>query len=179
VGPVTADTANQSDTAGVAAFASVAVADWTRFDDPARMWGRDGSAFPAEDNWGMCRSPGNCRINDWSLESSDVDVRAVLPLPTGNDVLVHTFYANDETKCAAVPATWTGSACRSTFLVNAVEVMDDALGNENLLCESNETCLYTPNIGAYQGHGPLVSAGTFTAGTVTGVTLLRHQTNGR
>ena len=29
-----------------------------------------------------------------------------------------------------------------------LEKMDDGIGNENALCESNETCLYSPNIGA-------------------------------
>ena len=67
---------------------------------------------------------------------------------------------------------------RISLLRNASEVMGDDLGNENGLCESSETCLYTPNIGAYQGHGDLVSAGSFTDGTLTGITLLKYETNG-
>ena len=35
------------------------------------------------------------------------------------------------------------------------------------------------NIGSYQGHGTLISAGTFTNGTLTGITLMRYATNGR
>jgi hypothetical protein len=182
VGAVTGDdTANQSDTNGLAAVGSVAADDWTRFAGIERMWGRAGSAFPNPDNWGMCRSPGTCQIYDWSLSASDNNFRGILPVPTGGDYLVHTFFAADATKCAAVPAFWTGSLCQSTYLVNAVEVMDDTIlaNNGNLLCESGETCIYMPNIGAYQGHGPLISAGAFTDGVVTGVTLLKYTTNGR
>ncbi len=57
--------------------------------------------------------------------------------------------------------------------------MGDDSGSDNGLCETDETCLYTPNIGSYQGHGDLQSAGTFTDGDrVTGVTLMEYGTNG-
>lgn len=39
-----------------------------------------------------------------------------------------------------------------TYLRVAVELIGTG-GNNNGLCESNETCLYTPNFGAYQGEG--------------------------
>ena len=57
--------------------------------------------------------------------------------------------------------------------------MDDGIGNENILCESGETCLFAPNLGSYQGHGNLLSAGAFTDGALTGITLLRYENNGR
>jgi hypothetical protein len=58
-------------------------------------------------------------------------------------------------------------------------VLDDGIGNDNLLCESGEQCLYTPNIGAYQGHGSFTSAGSFSNGdTLTGISLLKYSTNG-
>ncbi|MDT8447815.1 MAG: Ig-like domain-containing protein [bacterium] len=105
----------------------------------------------------------------------------------------------DSTACGTAAATWTAQTwaartwsartwhagdwnstekCVSTFLNHAVEILDDSIGNENGLCESNEACLLTPNIGAYQGHGALVSAGTFTNGTLTGISLYRYSTNG-
>jgi hypothetical protein len=67
----------------------------------------------------------------------------------------------------------------TAFLRHAIEIAADGIGNDNLLCESNETCLYTPNIGSYQGHGTLISAGAFTNGTLTGITLMRYGSNGR
>ena len=59
-----------------------------------------------------------------------------------------------------------------------MELVGDGVGNENTLCESSEVCLFTPNIGSYQGHGSLVSAGAFSDGALTGITLLKFQTNG-
>jgi len=74
----------------------------------------------------------------------------------------------------------TTTGCQSIFLRNAVEIIGDKFGNENGLCESNETCLYTPNIGSYQGHGNLISAGDFTNGdTLIGITLKKFSENGR
>lgn len=55
----------------------------------------------------------------------------------------------------------------------------DHLDNDNGLCESGETCLFLPNIGTYQGHGDLESAGSFVGDALTGITLLRYSTNGR
>ena len=72
-----------------------------------------------------------------------------------------------------------GNHCENTYLRNASEIMGDGIGNDNGLCETDETCLFTPNIGSYQGHGSLVSAGTFTDGdTITGVTLKEYPTKG-
>ena len=84
----------------------------------------------------------------------------------------------DATRCVA-GSTLNGSNCETTFLRNAVEIPGDGVGNDNALCESGETCLYTPNIGSYQGHGNVVSAGNFTSGTLTGITLMKYATNGR
>ncbi len=99
----------------------------------------------------------------WELLSTDTEIRNVLSLPSGNDTVTHT---------------WSGAGT-STLLRNAVEIRDDGIGNDNLLCESGETCLYTPNIGRYQGHGNLINAGTIgTGGTLENIILLQYETNG-
>jgi len=42
------------------------------------------------------------------------------------------------------------------------------------------SCLYTPNIGSYQGHGNLTYYGFIdNSGTVKNVTLFEYDTNGR
>ena len=182
VGKVTTDdSANGSDTSGTASYpASLITFDWTNFETPYRAWGIDGSAFPNADHQGLfgcsdkqydnqtdCEANGNTwngtgRIWDWSLQGTDNVARGVLSLPTGNDTVTHT---------------WSDSST-TTFLRNAIEIAGDGIGNDNYLCESGETCLYTPNIGSYQGHGNLIDAGTFTDGTITGVTLKKYDTNG-
>jgi len=65
------------------------------------------------------------------------------------------------------------------FMRNASELMFDGEGNDNGLCESYEDCLYTPNIGAYQGHGTLEYRETIPAGTtVHHVDVYTYDTNG-
>ncbi len=186
VGKVTTDdTVNASDTNGAATYDRNSL-DWLFFDDPYRGWGMDRGAFPDVTNYDRCSSitPGTtdtCRIWDWSLLSSDTVLRGVLSTPTGSDTLTHVWSAATQSECSAIAgAAWIGasSTCSSTFLRNAVEIIGDGIGNENGLCESGETCLVTPNIGSYQGHGALVSAGPFTDGTLTGITLLKYSTNG-
>lgn len=151
------DTANASNTNGMELYESID--DWTSFSNVYRTWGMDGSAFPNYDNAGRCTTGSTCRIWDWSLVSGDTVIKNVLSLPTGTSTLTHTWF----------------DASTTTFLRNAVELA----GNGNGLCESGETCLYTPNIGAYQGHGDLISAGAFTDGTITGVMLMKYVHNGR
>jgi hypothetical protein len=62
------------------------------------------------------------------------------------------------------------------YMKNAIEIDGD--GDGDGLCESNETCLYTPNFGAYQGHGTFGQC-TFTDGIISGVKMFGYETNGR
>jgi len=161
VGKASSDTVNADGASGTFPYNSIT--DWTDFENVFRGWGTDGSAFPNINNIGPCAGGDTCRIWDWSLASADAVVRNVVTLPTGNDTITHTW----------------SDASTTTFLRNAVEIMGDGIGDENGLCGSNETCLFTPNIGSYQGHGNLVSAGAFTDGAIAGVTLMQYETNGR
>ncbi len=175
------DAVNANDTNGSASFSSIT--DWTGFENRYRGWGNDGSAFPNADNRGPCET-GTCRIWDWSLTSSDTVIQDVLSFPTGSAYLTHVWYVSpapsQQSDCDnAVPGSaFVTDHCESAFLRRAVEIEGDGIGNDNTLCESNETCLSTLNIGAYQGHGNLVDAGAITDGAITGVTLKRYQTNG-
>ncbi|MEK6742021.1 MAG: right-handed parallel beta-helix repeat-containing protein [Nitrospirota bacterium] len=157
---VTDDIVNTSDTNGASATypADPAAFDWSGFQNTYRAWGKDGTLGNL-DSRGRWITGGAGRIWDWSLSSSDTIVNSVLAVPTGNDTLTHTW----------------SDASTTTVLRHAIELV----GNGNGLCESGETCLYTPNIGAYQGHGNLISAGAFSDGTITGVTLMKFETNGR
>jgi hypothetical protein len=175
---ITDDPQNSSDTSGTAAFDTLT--DWTHFAAPLRGWGVDGNAFPDAGNRGRCVSGATCRIWDWNLAGGDSVLRTALSHPTGNDILKHRWTPSSQSACQTViGAAWDSAAgrCTSTFLRHAREIFG-IRGNDNALCESGETCLYAPNIGAYQGHGSLVSAGTFTAGTLSGIELLRYDRNG-
>jgi hypothetical protein len=121
-------------------------------------------------------------LDDGNTENSAL--LGVLDLPTGNDTLTHTWSGTpvtlDDAGCNALVdgSVYNGLSCETTFLRHAVEVQNDGLGNNNILCESGETCTYMPNIGSYQGHGNLESAGAFINGTLSGITLMQFDTNG-
>jgi parallel beta-helix repeat protein len=188
VGKVTIDdTTNASDTDGAADYpADPASFDWVSFDNPFRGWGKDVSAFPHLDQRGQWTT-GAGRIWDWSVLSTDTWLWDRLTLPTGNHTHTHAWggapLTNDNAGCNAMIAnsTWnaTNNVCETTFLRSVAEILLDGIGNDNGLCESGETCLFTPNLASYQGHGALISAGTFTDGALTGITLMQYETNGR
>ncbi len=158
VGTVTTDdTANPNDVSGVGPTTS-----WA-FQNPYRTWGNyaAGAMFPDAAVRGVC-STASCQIYDWSLYAIDPVMRAMNTEATAGVALTHTWL----------------DATTTTFLSGAIEVMGDGIGNDNGLCESNETCVFAPNIGAYQGHGALVHVGNVTAGSVANVDLWKYPTNG-
>ncbi|MEK7705431.1 MAG: right-handed parallel beta-helix repeat-containing protein [Myxococcota bacterium] len=190
VGKVSADTQNGSHVNGVATYNTIV--DWWRFDNDFRAWGVDGSAFASADNRGAC-SAASCRIWDWRLAAADpillfksgtqdgvaendpFNFSTVAPCPSqvGGNVVVSDNYDSG-----------SGPSPR-TYLVNAFELPRDAMSgapdsnNGNGLCETNERCLYAPNVGVYQGE---VDAGlstcVFSGGIVSNVTMAGARANG-
>ncbi len=190
VGKAASDSVNGEDSNGGASFPSTVVAanafDWTSFERPLRTWGAEVYATDEYNNTALidvgkmgCSSNNfvltnaycaywheywhdNGHIWDWNIKVGDTLIKNSLSLPANGDA------------ADTVTHTWSNNST-ATFLRNAVEKE----GNGNGLCESGETCLYTPNIGSYQGHGGIQSAGAFTDGdTLTGVTLDEYSTNG-
>lgn len=166
VGMTGADSANQSDTDGhFSGFPSDRAAfDWLAFENPCRLWGRhSANAFPHADQrgrWGYGDSGADGHIWDWSLGFGRTLAWARHDPPLhGNDTRT------------------------SSTLNHAWELVGDGVGDDDGLCEGEEVCLYTPNIGAYQGHldmiePELISAGSFTNGALTDIVVLRYGTNG-
>jgi hypothetical protein len=169
------DPANASDQLGLAAFSSIA--DWFAFLSPFRAWGVDGGAFPSAGNIGRCVS-GSCRIWDLRLAASD----AVVLNRNGDGANPNSAWVTGGPCPSAVHgarAVTDQQASPRTFLLGATELFDDGSGNDNGLCESGETCLYSPNYGAYQGEGdPAGRSCVFTDGAVTGVRMLSYPVNG-
>lgn len=179
VAKVDSDSANPDDVNGTAPYDSIT--DWVSLENGLRTWGLDDGTFPSDMHDTDCRAGNTCRIWDWSLSSADSVLRAVNPLPTGDDTYVHTWVAAAQEDCDAIDgASWSDSTCTSNILLNATERMGDAIGNDNGLCESDEDCVYSPNIGRYQGHGALVDTGTIVSGGgIENVRLYEYETNGR
>lgn len=144
---------------------------------PGAVWGPNFCSHPAYSSELAC---GSC------ADGTSVDYGTCL---TNNQVdqwtgpkwctVISSSIANCGTAGGTIKShNWKSNKCHITFLKHAEEIWGDGIGNDNALCESNEACLFTPNLGAYQGHGSLVSAGSFTDGTITGVTLYKYSTNG-
>lgn len=140
------------------------ITDWVNFASPFRGW---------QDNTGQsCDTGESCEIFDFSLAPGDLELR--------NTTLDGVNQNGAFTPGSPCPAAVDGgeaitnvAASTSTFLLNAVEVVSDGVGNDDALCESNEICIYAPNSGSFQGTGDWFERGTcqFQNGTVSGVTM--------
>lgn len=167
------DTANSSDASGLQAYASISFLGWMKFDNAFRQWGRDdGLGFPTSVT-GVCES-GNCRIFDWRIKNTDTAIYN----RSDDGVNANGAFTSGATCPAAVhgnEAISDQQTTVNTFLLNAREVFADAIGDNDGLCESNEACIYSPNIGVYQGEGDYtVQSCIFQNGTVSGVTMFAY-----
>ncbi len=176
VGKVGADTANiTSGGTGLGAYSLLM--DTFNFENAFRAWGQDGGAFPATTHQDRC-SAGTCRIWDASLTAgANVLLNRSGNGSSNNDPFVAGAACPKE---VAGDQTLTNS-WGQTFLKNAVELMrSEWRGNTNDmdgLCEAGETCLYTPNFGAYQGHGDLAECLFVPQGGLTGVRMYGYTIN--
>lgn len=180
------DNANPQGATGTASYDTVT--SFLTFGNDTRRYIRAGAAFPDYANRGPCRLTENCAILDVALLAADTLLRGRNAISTGDDVVVQNWYINnqapaDQPACEArlpgsVFVAGAPNRCESTFLKHAWELLDDGSGDDDGLCESGEACEIARNIGGYQGHGALVSAGAFTDGTLKNITLMQRQTNG-
>ncbi len=175
-------------------------ADWLSFSHRYRMWGKDAGDFGTAGNAGWCN--GSCRLWDYALRTSDTVLRNRLSLPGSNDYRYHRWDASTQATCEAIKGavwqdtvcsrpgymtagactaaggTWSTNLCTTKYLKNAQEILFDGIGNENGICESDEACLYTPNIGAYQGHGRLNFVSRISGSGINNVDLYQYEFNG-
>lgn len=97
---------------------------------------------------GVCNS-GSCAI--WDLRASaggPLYNRSLDGQSANGDLNLDGAHCNS----LAIDGSATSSAAGKTFLRNAIEIIEDAVGDDNGLCEANEDCLWAPNIGSYQGY---------------------------
>jgi len=174
VGRVTAKDAKNpvSGADGTANYVDIhGIAGWTSFENSFRGWSLDMPlTVPFKHAGDSCGDNGDedhkndlCRIYDWSLkyalDNPLLNALPDLPSPTVDDRVTHKWLQPGitEQECAGIyKGHWTGGQCVSMFFPQAVELPEMGNGNGNTLCECGESCLYTPNIGAYQGHGALI-----------------------
>jgi hypothetical protein len=152
--------------------------DWGSFSNPFRGWGHASTAV--FDAAGPCASTQSCQLYDWRLRAD---------APT----LLNHFgaFPTDGSCPSAVDARVATNVLLNVdapvnrkYLRSAFEILDPWVnpnGNYDGICESNEACLYTPNIGAYQGSGDLMTTtcAPFQDGNgIANVTIYAYPTNG-
>lgn len=163
------DAVNQSDQDGLRACDLVE--DWTGFENRCRGWGADGGGFPGESNRGRCASGENCRIWDWRVTPADTVARGFNGSFAPGQECPAAVHGNLALTDRQIPP--------NVFLMHAEEILDDQIGDDDGLCESNERCVFSPNLGAYQGDRGLTAGPCrFTDGLVTGVSMYAHANNG-
>jgi hypothetical protein len=173
---------------------------WTDFASPWRVWA---SLLTT-----TCAGSA-CRMRDFRLRTSANGSVITESLPrVSNAVIRHVWGPTTQATCAAIPGASfdslgcrgplvygsngsevtclstvaPGPVCASIFVRNMREVSADGIGNDNFLCEKNEHCVHTPNLGAYQGEGELQLVGPLPTGSfpidAAGITTFATATNG-
>lgn len=201
VGPVAADSVNGTGQDGTAVAAGILGEDWWSFENSHRAWGREPtSPLFAADQAGRCSGSATCRLNDWRLRADDSALRGHhgdfvpgQPCPAaahGDQVLqdlmqkphyngINAVELTDDAIGDNDGACESGERCANRFLIHAYEIVLDGRGDDDGLCESGEACVFAPNIGYYQGEGELSSAPClFADGAVIDVDLFGHLANG-
>jgi VCBS repeat-containing protein len=174
----TTDGTNASAVSGTGTKAVASITDWTDFDNLYRGWGKDSSnALWNADQRGACTS-GTCHVWDFTLASGDTRFKN----KSGDGTTTNGTWEDGENCPAELDGSNTLTDANSTpgtFLKNALEVMNDGIGNDNGFCESSEACIYAPNFAnSYQGSGDYTKHScVFKDGTITGVTMYKYPTN--
>jgi hypothetical protein len=177
LGAASSDAMNSADTSGTASYTSLStnIMHWLNFENTYRSWGLPLPFSPT--SRGSCTS-GTCQI--WDLRANPAGPLYNKSFDGQNP---NGTINTDGNTCSALTVSpmATMTAAGKTFLVNAIELEQDKIGNENGLCEAGEDCLWAPNIGSYQGTGGL-SIGFCVVGDgmgpgLDGIRIFKHLTN--
>ncbi len=129
-----------------------AITDWSTFENPYRGWMSDSTDAPFPDATQRRACTGTCQVFDWRLASGSILADVVATPPGAGDTGLHgTLSCLSQIDCPA-GINCVDGFCQTPFLKHAIEIIGSG-GNDNLLCEGGEHCLFTPHFGAYQGEG--------------------------
>ncbi len=124
--------------------------DWFWFANFLRSWNRSGANFAVETSFRTKASPGDL------LAIYDFTPKPTAPFlnRSGNGATANNTFVPGAACPSSVDGNQTGVDSSTTgYLLNAAEILDDQVGNDDGFCQSNESCVYSPNFGFYQGHG--------------------------
>lgn len=167
-GPVlSGDIVNDDDSEGGAQQEDID--DWLGFESRYRAWGIEGDWPDPDGLTGRCEPGDSCQIRDWRVHT-DTTILKNIHGEADHDIPCPASAHGDV-------AVTDSHGAPNTFLLHAVEVVLDEIGDDDGLCETGESCTYSPNQGAYQGEGA-PNACTFTGGMVSDVEVLVFHANG-
>jgi hypothetical protein len=170
VGQVINDTINAEENGAGQMLGSNYGGDWFNFQNFFRSWGPNNTFLSN----GLCPGAGSCQLQDNTLALASTVIRNTSD--TGNSTNGAGLIVGSACPGAVAGNKTLTHVDTTVYMKNAIEIDGD--GDGDGLCESNETCIYTPNFGAYQGHGSFGQC-TFTDGTISGVKMFGYETNGR
>ncbi len=157
------------------------ITDWMNFDNFFRSWGNFGVDAFDWSHYTPCQTT-DCQVWDWSIKSSDPFLLS--RVFDGTTAIDFTNTLNNGACPATGPFSGNDSAAVTNtnhtgyYMLHAIEMMDTG-GNDNGLCESGESCVFAPNIGAYQGHDSISSNYCTTSGAyVNGTKIYQYTSNG-
>ena len=152
------------------AFGSISsLLGWSYFESIFRAWTSNNLTWPFT-TLGACTT-GTCNWWDFSLANSDTSMRSKFGTFTAGATCPATVGTGADYNTLNY---YYGSGSTTSFLANALEVLGGRYGNDNGLCDANEECIFTSNLGAYQGsYNPNATAQTcnYTNTTVANVTM--------
>lgn len=150
------------------------ISNLLEFDRPSRRWANAASLQQP------CTTGQSCVIYDYALKSTDIWIlNKSGDLATANDAFPTVATDTCPSEVHGNVVVSNQSSTPETYLRNAFEIIGDEIGDDDSLCETNEECVYTPNVGAYQGHGDFYTRScAFQNGTVTGVIMYSYPNNG-
>lgn len=159
------------------------LADWT-LPSHDQVWGADsGTVFGAR---GRCQVGTTCRQWDFALAMSDAVLRdaADLGVPSPEQIVpgaICPAAAHGDVELSNVTEQCVPdfpAPCPRTYLLNALEILDDHVGNDDGYCESFERCMYLPHMSNHAGRGAIVGPCVFQDGTdatsVSGVQMFGY-----
>jgi hypothetical protein len=167
LGQVTGDdVVNTADTNGGAVASGIT--DWLHFESPLRAWAFEDFDFSLR---GPCAGSSACSIWDWRLAPDD----RILRNRSGAGTVENPPFVPGEPCPSPLDETMVlQDTSGRRFLINAMEVVGDGLGNENGLCEMDEACIYMPHLGPYLGSGDYSSQTCEMGGEFAGVTMYAY-----
>ena len=152
------------DGSGYLTFASIT--DWLSFDNLWRGWAKGANLSLLDPtNNDSCQSGQDCAIWDMRPKAGDREVRLSSML----------FLPGQRCPALAHGNHYLTAASGDRFLTQAYEIRNDEIGDDDGLCETNEACIYSPHMGAYQGEGTLVGPCSFINGRISGVNLYAYE----